>query len=108
MFATAATTAGFQRPPRVGADEVPIGQQLSREPDHGPVPPDRRVEQPLDGAAGELKWPVGREDQRSGRQEQHQNGTAEVGRVGQAAVDRRPADDRRHRQERQGRRGGEL
>jgi hypothetical protein len=62
-----------------------------READHGPVPADRGVEQPLDGAAGERKWPVGRKDQRPGRQEQHQHGNTEVGRVGKAAVDRRPA-----------------
>jgi hypothetical protein len=72
------------------------------------APPNGRIEQPLDAAAGQLERPIAGKGRRPCRDEHQKDADAQVGRRHKAAADRRPADDRRQRQQRQCRRGRQL
>jgi hypothetical protein len=62
----------------------------------------------LDAAAGQLERPIAGKGRRPRRDQHQQDADAQVGRRHQAVADRRPADDRRQRQQWQRRRGRQL
>lgn len=63
------------------------------------APPNGRVEQPLDAAAGQVERPIAGKGRRPGRDQHQEDADAQVGRRHQAVADRRPPDDRRQRQQ---------